>query len=86
MATCERCGRSGWFLSLSGNGLCKACADAELKEAAQKSHSPARDIDTPAQTEKLSSDSFSADSVERVPSFQEANQVLVLMSMWDKKK
>ena len=50
----------------------QTCADAELKEAAQKSHSPARDIDTPAQTEKLSSDSFSADSVERVPSFQEA--------------
>src|SRR6516165_5193407 len=72
MATCERCGRSGWFLSLSGNGLCEACADAELKEAAQKSHAPARAIDTPAETEKLSSDSLSADFIQRVPSLQAA--------------
>jgi Holliday junction resolvasome RuvABC ATP-dependent DNA helicase subunit len=71
MATCERCGLSKWFLSLSDNGLCEACAGAELKEAAEKSHAPARDIDKSAQTEKLSSDSPSADSVERVPSFQE---------------
>jgi Holliday junction resolvasome RuvABC ATP-dependent DNA helicase subunit len=72
MATCERCGRSGWFLSLSGNGLCEACAGEELKEAAQKSHVPARAIDKPAQTDKLSSDSPSADSVERFPSLQAA--------------
>ena len=72
MATCERCGRSGWFLSLSGNGLCEACADAELREAAQKSHAPARAIDTPAETEKLSSDSLSADFIQRVPSLQAA--------------
>jgi holliday junction DNA helicase RuvB len=71
MATCERCGRSGWFLSLSGNGLCEACADAELKEAAQKSHAPARDIDKPAEPEKPSSDSLSADFIQRVPSLQE---------------
>jgi len=73
MATCERCGLSKWFLSLSDNGLCEACASAELKEAAEKSHAPARDIDKPAQTEKLSSDSPSADSLERVPSLQEAS-------------
>ncbi|HVH92500.1 MAG TPA: restriction endonuclease [Candidatus Acidoferrum sp.] len=72
MATCERCGLSKWFLSLSDNGLCAACADSELKEAAEKSHAPVREIDKPAQTEKLSSDSPSADSVERVPSLQEA--------------
>ena len=72
MATCERCGRSGWFLSLSGNGLCEACADAELKEAAEKSRAPARDIDKPPETEKLSSDSPSADFIQRVPVLQEA--------------
>jgi Holliday junction DNA helicase RuvB len=72
MATCQRCGLSKWFLSLSDNGLCEACADAELKEAAEKPHAPARDIDKPAQTEKLSSDSPSADSLEPVPSLQEA--------------
>jgi Holliday junction resolvasome RuvABC ATP-dependent DNA helicase subunit len=72
MATCERCGLSKWFLSLSDNGLCAACADAELKEAAEKSHAPVREIAKPAQTEKLSSDSPSADSLERVPSLQEA--------------
>ena len=71
MATCQRCGRSGWFLSLSGNGLCEACADAELKEAAQKSHAPARDIDKPAEPEKPSSGSLSADFIQRVPSLQE---------------
>jgi len=76
MATCERCGRSGWFLSLSDNGLCAACADAELKEAAEKSHAPARDVDKHAVTEKPSSDSPSADSVERVPSLQEAQPSL----------
>ena len=70
MATCERCGRSGWFLSLSDNGLCEACAGEELKEAAEKSHAPARDVDKPAQTEKLSSDSLSADFIQRVPSLQ----------------
>jgi Holliday junction resolvasome RuvABC ATP-dependent DNA helicase subunit len=73
MATCERCGLSKWFLSLSDNGLCEACARAELKEAAEKSHAPARDVDKPAGTEKLSSDSPSADSLERVPSLQEAS-------------
>jgi Holliday junction DNA helicase RuvB len=67
MATCERCGLSKWFLSLSDNGLCEACAGEELKEAAEKSHAPARDVDKPAETERLS-----ADSVERVPSLQEA--------------
>ena len=72
MATCERCGRSGWFLSLSGNGLCAACADAELKEAAAKSHAPARHVDKLAKAETLSSDSPSADSVEPVPSLEEA--------------
>ena len=72
MPTCERCGLSKWFLSLSDNGLCEACADAELKEAAEKSHAWARDIHKPAQTEKLSSDSPSTDSVERVPSLREA--------------
>jgi Holliday junction DNA helicase RuvB len=72
MATCERCGLSKWFLSLSDNGLCEACAAAELKEAAEKSHAPARDVDKPAETETLSSDSPSADSVEPVPSLQEA--------------
>ena len=71
MAKCERCGRSGWFLSLSDNGLCAACADAELKEAAEKSHGPARHVGKPAKAEALSSDSPSADSVERVPSLQE---------------
>ena len=73
MATCERCGLSKWFLSLSDNGLCEACARAELKEAAEKSHASARDVDKPAGTEKLSSDSPSADSLERVPSLQEAS-------------
>ncbi len=73
MATCERCGLSKWFLSLSDNGLCEACARAELKEAAEKSHAPARDVDKPAGTENLSSDSPSADSLERVPSLQEAS-------------
>jgi Holliday junction DNA helicase RuvB len=72
MATCERCGRSGWFLSLSGNGLCAACADAELKEAAAKSHPPARHVDKPAKAEALSSDSRSTDSAERVPSLRDA--------------
>jgi Holliday junction resolvasome RuvABC ATP-dependent DNA helicase subunit len=72
MAKCERCGRSGWFLSLSDNGLCEACADAELKEAAVKSHTPARHVDKPAETETLSSAFPSVDSVERVPSLQAA--------------
>ena len=72
MAKCERCGRSGWFLSLSDNGLCEACAGAELKEAAEKSHAPARHVDKPAKAETLSSDSPSTDSVERVSSLQEA--------------
>ncbi len=76
MATCERCGRSGWFLSLSDNGLCAACAGEELKEAAEKSHAPARDVDKHAETEKPSSDSPPADSVERVPSLQEAQPSL----------
>ncbi len=71
MATCERCGLSKWFLSLSDNGLCEACADAELKEAAEKSHALARDVDKPAETEKLSSDSPSAEPVERIPSWQD---------------
>ena len=70
MAKCERCGRSGWFLSLSGNGLCAACANAELKEAADKSHVPVRHIDKPAEAETLSSSSLSTESVERVPSLQ----------------
>lgn len=70
MAKCERCGRSGWFLSLSDNGLCEACADAELKEAAEKSHAPARRVEKPAEAETLSSDSPSADSVEAVSSLQ----------------
>ena len=72
MAKCERCGRSGWFLSLSGNGLCAACANAELKEAADKSHVPVRHIDKPAEAETLSSSSLSTESVERVPSLQAA--------------
>ncbi|HEX4990492.1 MAG TPA: hypothetical protein VFW91_17060, partial [Candidatus Binatia bacterium] len=72
MATCERCGRSGWFLSLSGNGLCEACADAELKEAAERSHAPVRQVVKPAEAETLSPDSPSVESVERVPSLQEA--------------
>jgi Holliday junction resolvasome RuvABC ATP-dependent DNA helicase subunit len=71
MATCERCGRSGWFLSLSGNGLCEACAREELKEAAEKSRAPAREVDKPVQAQKLSSHSPSADSVQPVPSLQE---------------
>src|SRR5262245_25313280 len=70
MATCERCGLSKWFLSLSDNGLCPACAETELKEAAEKSHAPAREIDKPAQT-AIRSDSPTADSLERVPSLQE---------------
>src|SRR5215831_14581227 len=69
MATCERCGLSKWFLSLSDNGLCPACAEAELKEAAEKSHAPTREIDKPAQT-AIHSDSPAADSLERVPSLQ----------------
>jgi Holliday junction resolvasome RuvABC ATP-dependent DNA helicase subunit len=72
MATCERCGRSGWFLSLSGNGLCETCADAELKEAAERSHAPVRQVVKPAEAETLSPDSPSVESVERVPSLQEA--------------
>src|SRR5262249_55542819 len=71
MATCERCGLSKWFLSLSDNGLCPACAEAELKEAAEKSHAPAREIDKPAQT-AIRSDSPTAYSLERVPSLQES--------------
>src|SRR5262249_16189436 len=72
MATCERCGLSKWFLSLSDNGLCPACAEAELKEAAEKSHAPARQIDISAQTAKPFSDASSADSLEPVPLLQEA--------------
>ena len=72
MPKCERCGLSKWFLSLSGNGLCEACAAAELKEAAERSHAPARDVDKPAEAETLSSNSPSAESVERVPTLQEA--------------
>src|SRR5262245_4574651 len=71
MATCERCGLSKWFLSLSDNGLCPACAEVELKEAAEKSHAPAPEIDKAAQTATRSSDSPAADSLERVPSLQE---------------
>src|SRR4030095_5288156 len=67
MATCERCGLSKWFLSLSDNGLCAACADAELKEAAEKSHAPVREIDKPAQT-----DFTFADFHDRVRSLEEA--------------
>src|SRR5215813_9470288 len=70
MATCERCGLSKWFLSLSDNGLCPACAEAELKEAAEKSHAPTREIDKPAQT-AIRSDSPTVDSLARVPSLQE---------------
>jgi Holliday junction resolvasome RuvABC ATP-dependent DNA helicase subunit len=72
MATCERCGLSKWFLSLSDNGLCPACAEAELKEAAEKSHAPAREVDKPAQTATRFSDSPSADRLEDAPSFPEA--------------
>ena len=72
MPKCERCGVSKWFLSLSDNGLCEACAGAELKEAAEKSHTLARDVDKPAEAETLSSNSPSAESVERVPSLQES--------------
>src|SRR5215510_4469235 len=71
MATCERCGLSKWFLSLSDNGLCPACAEAELKEAAEKSHAPAREIDKPDQT-AIRSDSPAVDSLELVPSLQES--------------
>src|SRR5262249_27422284 len=70
MATCERCGLSKWFLSLSDNGLCPACAEAELKEAAEKSHASTREIDKPAQT-AIRSDSPTVDSLARVPSLQE---------------
>src|SRR5262245_37738734 len=70
MATCERCGLSKWFLSLSDNGLCPACAEAELKEAAEKSHAPAREIDISAETAKPFPDSPTADALERVPSLQ----------------
>src|SRR5215831_4805721 len=69
MATCERCGLSKWFLSLSANGLCPACAEAELKEAAEKSHAPTREIDKPAQT-AIRSDAPAAGALERVPSVQ----------------
>src|SRR5215475_6556393 len=72
MATCECCGLSKWFLSLSDNGLCAACAEAELKEAAERSHAPAREIDISAQTAKPFSEAPSADSLERVPSLHEA--------------
>ena len=72
MARCQRCGLSKWFLSLSDNGLCEACADAELKEAAAKSRAPARDIEKPAQTEKISSDSPSVDATAHVPSSRRA--------------
>ena len=68
MATCQRCGLSKWFLSLSDNGLCEACAEAELKEAAVKSRAPAPDIEQSPQTEKLSADSPSVDAAERAPS------------------
>ncbi len=71
MAKCERCGRSGWFLSLSDNGLCEACAGAELKEAAAKSHAPVRHVDKSAEAETLSSDSLSPESVDRVSSLQQ---------------
>ena len=70
MAKCQRCGLSKWFLSLSDNGLCDACAEAELKEAAVKSRAPAPDIEKPAQTEKLSADSPSVDATKRGPSSQ----------------
>ena len=66
MATCERCGRSGWFLSLSDNGLCEACAAAELKEAAEKSRTAVRDVEKPAETETRSSDSSSPQPIEHV--------------------
>ena len=72
MAKCQRCGLSKWFLSLSDNGLCAACAEAELKEAAVKSRAPARDTELPAQTEELSSDSPSVDAANHVPSSQRA--------------
>ncbi|HEY7322483.1 MAG TPA: restriction endonuclease [Candidatus Binatia bacterium] len=68
MATCQRCGLSKWFLSLSDNGLCEACADAELKEATVKSRAQAREIEKPAQTEKLSPDSPSVDTAAHVSS------------------
>jgi len=71
MAKCERCGLSKWFLSLSDNGLCPACAEAELKEAAERSHSPAPETDKPDQT-AIRSDSPTADVLGRVPSLQEA--------------
>src|SRR5262245_13692974 len=72
MATCERCGLSKWFLSLSDNGLCPACAEAELKEAAGKSHPPTPEIDKVAQSTTHFPDSPTADSLERVPSLQES--------------
>ena len=76
MARCQRCGLSRWFLSLSDNGLCEACADAELKEAAVKSRASARDIKKPAQTEKVSSDSPSVDATAYVPSSRRAQPSL----------
>lgn len=34
MARCKQCGRSGWFLSLLANGLCKHCSAIVAREAA----------------------------------------------------
>lgn len=36
MATCKWCNRSGWFLSLSEQGLCKTCHPAIAIEASQR--------------------------------------------------
>jgi len=49
---------------LSDNGLCDACAEAELEEAAVKSRAPVPDTEKSAQTEKLSADSSSVDAAE----------------------
>jgi Holliday junction resolvasome RuvABC ATP-dependent DNA helicase subunit len=70
MPKCQRCGLSKWFLSLSDNGLCKACAEAELKEAAVKARAAAPDIEKSARTENLSSDRPAIDPAESAPSPQ----------------
>lgn len=36
MATCRYCGRSGWFLSLSADGLCNACRPPVVRDIVQR--------------------------------------------------
>lgn len=56
MARCKRCGRSGWFLSLTANGLCNKCETnlEDLKQLVEKIQEYVEESELPAGREKAS--------------------------------